>query len=437
VLVFVVLFIIFDTTSCRVYGVEMVSDSPTNKQTHEDDTIVFSSTPQTSTSSSSSSAKAASKCGDGQDPCEKAYTSKVAGTLSHLGGVLARMYGRVKEDEAVFKSFKHHLLEDEVRKAEKDLSWPAIRDLVAAEIDRGHRGISSQISDFKLEIMDMVQKGLDGMRGDLRSTVIGSNGDEHQPASTAEQPGDSKPTKHSTSKREDELDISHKKGDNKKPSSSDIGDEYSTSAKEALMTLRRANSEKIPTKVFRERLIRQMETLEREQLKKPSDSTQAVIAQLHKALVGLALQSRHGSKGNAAAARDAVEAKGHGKQSIDADDAVAAAADRNDVSKPVHNQQYDAPEPVVPKSARADTAKAPKADKSSLPIVAKDVDRAEDRANRTSLHPPAHKKKKENEMRFIERLTSLHRDIRRLAAKRARRRASEVLKEVSSLAKTW
>lgn len=98
--------------------------------------------------------------------------AKISATLSSLGKVLNRMFDQIEADERVYQEFKQELLQQEVNSVNVDLSWPAIKDLVSAEVKAGRANMEAQVAQFKIEVLDMVQKGLDALRADLRATVM-------------------------------------------------------------------------------------------------------------------------------------------------------------------------------------------------------------------------------------------------------------------------
>jgi len=77
----------------------------------------------------------------------------------------------VQQDEVVFKTFKNKMLEDEIAKAVPDYNWPAIEKLVKAEVQTGKTRIENQVANFKIDVLDTVQKGLDQLRSDVRDTT--------------------------------------------------------------------------------------------------------------------------------------------------------------------------------------------------------------------------------------------------------------------------
>jgi hypothetical protein len=95
----------------------------------------------------------------------------VSRTMRGLSKVIHKMYRQVRMDEKLFKSFKERMLQQEIDGADVELSWPAIKDLVHSEVETGRRQISDKVAEFKVDLLEMVQRGLDALRADVRATV--------------------------------------------------------------------------------------------------------------------------------------------------------------------------------------------------------------------------------------------------------------------------
>jgi len=77
----------------------------------------------------------------------------------------------VQMDEKLFKSFKERMLKQEIDGSDMELSWPSIKDLVHSEVESGRRQIGDKVAEFKVDLLEMVQRGLDALRADVRATV--------------------------------------------------------------------------------------------------------------------------------------------------------------------------------------------------------------------------------------------------------------------------
>jgi len=98
----------------------------------------------------------------------------VSTTMNGLGNVLHKMYDQVRIDEKVFQDFQEKMLQKELASADVDISWPAIKNLIKSEVGRGRRKLQDKVAEFKVDLLEMVQKGLDALRQDVRATVTGA-----------------------------------------------------------------------------------------------------------------------------------------------------------------------------------------------------------------------------------------------------------------------
>jgi hypothetical protein len=99
-------------------------------------------------------------------------TGTVADALARLRGVAEEMERQAESDEMVFKAFRDKSLEDAVLKSSVHLDWPHIQELVAAQVKLGHALVRQQVNNFKMDILDIVQTGLNVLRSEVRSELM-------------------------------------------------------------------------------------------------------------------------------------------------------------------------------------------------------------------------------------------------------------------------
>lgn len=131
-----------------------------------------------SSSSGSRSSASLSRSGSSSESSEESssqsdvpFSEQVANTLNGLTAILEKIHGEVESDERVFKAFKNKVLEDEISKAGGKVNWPAVKDLVKAEVAAGSKTIENQAANFKIDVLDVIQKGLDTLRSEVRTTM--------------------------------------------------------------------------------------------------------------------------------------------------------------------------------------------------------------------------------------------------------------------------